>query len=87
MDTDHEQAPRMRQRWNNNFDIFDELTELINTQPNNNNNDEINTPEWRATAELGLYHSEPHLPIKKDDSSFNNPLDLEDQITTVSTNF
>ncbi len=79
LDVDHEQAPRRRQQRNNNFDIFDELTDLINTQTNNNNNndddDEINTPEWRATAELGLYHNEPHLPIKKDDSSFNNPLD------------
>jgi hypothetical protein len=38
---------------------------------NNDNEDVVN----RVDAELLLYKREQHLPLKKDDGSFNNPLD------------
>jgi hypothetical protein len=42
---------------------------------NNNNNNDHEDVVNRVDAELLLYKREPHLPLKKDDGSFNNPLD------------
>ena len=45
--------------------------------PEHNNDDDDDNEDVSNTvdAELLLYKREHHLPLKKDDGSFNNPLD------------
>jgi len=48
----------------------------VNGPEHNNDNDDENEDVLnRVDAELLLYKCEHYLPLKKDDGSFNNPLD------------
>jgi hypothetical protein len=58
------------------LDVFDELNKMIPSTSQHDDAEEINTPEWKASAELGLFKSEQPLPMMNEaDKSYNNPLD------------
>jgi hypothetical protein len=62
--------------------MFAELNEMaMAEQAENNNNEQDNNNDYQGDilnvvdAELLLYKREQHLPLRKADGSFNNPLD------------